>query len=199
MIIKPAQIDSSGIERILQFAETPSTVALDNVSIDQQYVPGIYVPGIAILEEPFNVPVVGDNESVSLAIDWPQKDGVDLVKRISFIGMLTAEEVTRGEPVDEDAMDDHTFLTSLLSDSKFKDVDDAFDDYTGEWGGFLRATVEVRHCTIGTAEFIIMESQSEFDMIHALLETGEVSAAEIVSVIRLSKIAPQIGLQTLSE
>ncbi len=196
MIIKPARINQQGIDAVIRYGNNPELLRLDNDwAYDQTYIPGISVEGIPLLEQPFNVPIVGDNESVSLSIDWPRTGEVSALKRISFVGMLPAESITLGDP-EYEAQD---VLEAMMDDEEFQPHNDAFDEYIGDIGGFLRAVVDIRPSfAVGLAEFYCMENMDEFEQVQELLETGEVSAAEIVNIVRFAKYSNQRDLRTLS-
>jgi hypothetical protein len=178
MIAKPAQINQLGVGALERFGEDPSLIGCEDPEADQYYVLGISVPGVKLLEEPFNVPVVGDYESVSLGIDWPRMGNDRYLKRVTYTGMLPAEEITIGDPKE---------TNPLIVDKHAQRVDEALDEYTGEWGAFLRATVEIceaantdRLVRTGAAQFICIETEAEFDTIQHILKTRYASAGELV-------------------
>jgi hypothetical protein len=194
MDIKKAAINTDGIKTLLEFSNRPELLGQDSLDGDQVYVPGIWVPGHPHLSEPFSVPIIGDNESTSLTLDWPVKAGI-YYKRIAISAMLPAEDFIRGEPLDDDA----TIYEDIEFDERQEALNEAIDEYTGEWGGFLFAAVTLKEPkkAVGEtiAEFIIFESTEEFEITHTLLESGLVSAAEIVGLTRIKALLDQQNAQ----
>lgn len=195
MQVRAADIDSAGIESLLGFAQDPTLLGQDGFRGSQVYMPGIFIPGHETLQEPFSVPIIGDNESTSLTIDWPVKGDSPYYKRIALAAMLPAEDCIRGEPLDEDQT---SIEEQIEFDDRHEQLNTALDEYTGEWGGFLYAAVGLSvlpKVARGMAEFIVFESSEDFDAIHAILETGVVSAAEVVSITRLRNLMRDPSLE----
>lgn len=190
MQIKPAALNSEGTDRLISFANNPQAIGQDQDSFEgrQAYLPGVWVPEHTELSTPFSVPLIGDNESTSLTLDWPVKEEVNFYKRIALTAMLPAESVIRGEPLDEDEAD---LLGFIEFDERFKQLNEAFDDYTGEWGGFLYAAVNLDSSSKvrqSLAEFIVFESSEDFESAHRLLGAGMISAAEIVGITHIQSL-----------
>lgn len=196
MIVKPADIDRNGQLFIMELSADPTKLDTQMGSLyvgyagaDQVFIPGISIPGIDI---PFHVPVIGDNESLSLVVDRPQKLEAPHIERVTFVGMLIAESVRIKLPTEDDSA--HVFE----EDPEAFELDEAFTDYTGEWGGFLRAVAELRYIDLdkgnsqeltGCAELYIIEDEAEWQIIDKLLLTGRASAQEIVTLKRLGSLA----------
>lgn len=192
----PAAMNEQGVNALILFASNPDQLSGPVDMGDQRYLPGISVPGVAGLETPFNVPLMGDNEPVSICIDTPRRADVGYWKRLTLIGTLVAESVTTGVPLNRDLGPDEDDTVE-----EAPEIDEALDQYTGEWGGFLRAVVmradpletelEGQSVDTGTAEFIVMESKSDFDRVQRMLHT--VSAAEIVTAVMAPELFSQVG------
>ncbi|GEM_PF-5333218 len=210
MLLKSAEINQAGVEALLAYANKPTRMGAGGETAGQRYIPGISVPGMAGLEE-FSIPIQGDEEPVSLTIDWPRTlvDDHDpklavVTQRVIYTGHLPAEDVFPGTftkaPKGEDL--DDIYVPNP--------ADDAFDDFTGEWGGFLQATgMEVTDWTDydrgdpaskpiltlrGAARFLIFESAEEWRTVVDALDTGLVSAADVVNTAMIyPQLAQQLG------
>jgi hypothetical protein len=209
MILKTAEINNDGATMLQTLAATPQLLEEDfKPEFDQLYIPGISVPSVKKLKKPFNVPIFGDNESITLSIDYPRKQNAGFYKRIRFVGMLAAEEITIGWPLTMQNFDDDTediaelFMFDEYDPKHYNEaIDDAYNKYTGDWGGFLHASTilnvknvsesgDVSYEVISSeAGFAVMEDEPDFDSVHKILESGNASAADIVSVIRM----PHLG------
>lgn len=182
-----AHINDDGINSVICFANNPSELDFEPVAksgafykpMDQVYIAGITVPGYEGLDIPFMVPILGDNESYCLSIDWPQKDETEHFKRIRFAGMLPAEAVVYEFPKDP------------FFDDGDQALDEAFDEMTGDWGAFLLVCVTNLYdtetdtfSTAGEASFFQFEDESETRNIHKLLGSGALSALDIINAYR---------------
>ncbi len=188
MRIEQAALAASGAETLIEFAEQPELIGQDDLALQQVYLPGVWVPGHPGLEEPFKVPILGDNESTSLTIDWPVNATAPYHKRIALTAMLPAEDFIRGEPLDLE-----TAEVSEMDefDARHAPLNEVLDEYIGEWGGFLYAAVHLEPVSIdthATAQFILFESDDDFEATIKLLKTGLISAAEIVGITRIQAL-----------
>lgn len=192
MIVKPAEINKDGLIKVMELSANPAILdtEMGNLCIgfagqDQIFIPGISIPGT---ETPFHVPVIGDNESISLLIDRPTKLEAPYIERVTFVGMLIAESVRVELPKEE-------YSAFILDEdtAEFK-LDETYDHYTGEWGGFLSLVVKLKYVDltksdskelIGSAELYLIESEEEFIRIHEVLEKGKFGAYDLVNLAKM--------------
>lgn len=199
MRIVSAEINQVGIDAVLSYATKPSDMRLDedrdDLDFSQTYIPGITVPSHTGLREPFNVPIQGDNEPVGLSIYWNRKGFQDVIKQIDYIGMLTAEEITIGEPIELDWLEGET-------DEDQQRIDEAFDDFT-EWGGFLHVHVEVVEVgndiegyspiNKANARFILFDTEDNFQLISEAIDNKLINNFDILSALKMGVDLRQIS------
>lgn len=211
MHVVPAMINKEGVETIYSLGEHPNmldsylgSLSVGFASFDQFYVPGISVPDVKHLNQPFYVPVIGDDEPVSLVIDYAHMDA-PYHKRVTFIGKIIAESISLEPPMpDREPFIDEEDVNALQ-------VDEAFDDLCGD-GGFLRVTasstfastanvnerpllhgfdiLEAPELTIsGDAELYLFDDIKEFETVEELLLTGRITAIDILAHMRETKVS----------
>lgn len=218
MHIVPAHINQEGIETVYTLAEHPTmldsplgSLAMGFAGFDQFYIPGISVPGHTHLDKPFYVPVIGDDEPISLLIDTAHMD-TNYAKRVTFIGKLIAESIAIEPPLPdrEPFLDDNNPAAIA--------VDEAFDDLCGD-GGFLRVTAISAYITemqvsehpplqgtddydipplslSGEAELYLFDDIDEFNHIEELLLNGKITPIDILAHMRTAKLGNLLGKQS---
>lgn len=194
MIHHPAEIDQTGLERLVLLGEQAGELGSDPglesfyLPLDQMYIPGISVPDVVGLEKPFLVPLIGDDESFGVSVDCPQKCDAPYWKQVSFVGAVPAEPVWYVAPTEDEILDRPVELNEAVSE--FLDC-----------GGFLRAVARLVPAgdlmtTEGIAEFYLFEGEAEYKQISQLLESGIATAAEIVASVRLPDLGIRLSPQT---
>lgn len=182
MIVHPARIDDRGIEYLMDYADNPKIFDVDDEVMEQMYVPGISIPGKRLLDSPFNVPILGDDEPFSLNLSWPRNGNKFLLKRIQFVGEVPAEDITIGYPPKENDW--------LDIDETEDRIDAAFGDFLGP-GGFLHVQVDIHdiagtdEMNEGVAEFLLFESVEEFKQYGTFRQDHNFTAADLVTAFRL--------------
>lgn len=192
MIHHSAEINEEGVQFLLELSNRPDQLDSDPEVLqgvynptDQIYFPGISIPQQSQLDRPFLLPLIGDSDSFSLTVDWPQKLEAPFYKRISYVGILAAESVVRELPTVE----------QRALGYEDEELDEAFDALS-IFGGFFRAAVELKISEISSklhptssADFYMFESDVEFDKIQQILKSGFYTAGEIVTTVRLPELA----------
>jgi len=201
VLIKPASINEEGINKILELVANPEPLntSMGHARIGhpgelQVFIPGISVDTVGALARPFLMPLIGDNESYSLTTDWPTRGNTPYIRRHVLIGQSPAESILhRLKPAN--------FLGDYELTQAEEVANDALYDYTGDFGLFLKAVVEVhllgddsedenpQQAFIGTAEFVCIEDESEFHTVSSLLDSGTVSAADLVTIAKFGAMA----------
>ncbi len=199
MIHHPAEIDQTGLERLVLLGEQAGELGSDPVlgsfymPLDQMYIPGISVPDVSGLEKPFWVPLIGDDESFGVSVvhvDCPQKRDAPYWKQISFVGTIPAESFWYNAPTEDEE----------LFEGQPVELNEVINEFL-DTGGFLRAVARLVPVgdymnTEGIAEFYLFEGEAEYEQISQLLESGVATPAEIVASVRLPDLGIRLSSQT---
>ena len=206
MIHRAAEINQDGQKALLELGGLPVALDCDPTILitgayrvaNQAYIPGISVPGVPGLEKPFLVPLIGDNESFGLTVDWPQKREAPYYKRIVFTGILPAEDVYFQKPTTTKDGDDSDY-------ERDPELHEAFDDFIDD-GAFFRAEVRLVYDALmrrliphGQADFYLFEDVSEWEDVERIIEQGIASMSEIVAALRVPKLGSFVCSKELSE
>lgn len=175
MKITTAEINDDGINSVRQFGEyAQSTGMIEGLGIGQLYLNGVSVPSIPNLEAPFNIPIAGDNKTVSIGMDLltaiDPEDPTKPVRlsRTKFALMLNNNPISVSIPpiVDYLGVKSDQITTS-------KTVDEAYRKFI-KLGGFISVCVDI--LTVQGKASPLIDSKANFILFQDKDEAIKVTA-----------------------